>query len=270
MTKIVSSLLIAIGLGFGVGYWQGTSSERIGSGLVVEDRAPLERRLSDLETSLALERYERQALADEFEDFRDSRAAQPAPGFGGDDGSEPLAEQIPARVPDRMPQSPEELDQLLRQQQVDRFVAAGIASGRAQAILQREEEIEMEVLRARYAATQSGASTQEVAGITPLALLRGELGDTEYAQYLDARGRATSVRVREVLKSSPAEVAGLKPGDEIVAYNGQRVFDMNELTALTFQTRTGTTVPLELIRDGQSIQIYVEAGPVGIGGGGRP
>jgi serine protease Do len=101
-----------------------------------------------------------------------------------------------------------------------------------------------------------------------LALLRNELGDTDYAQYLEARGRTTSISVREVLKSSPAEIGGLMPGDEIVAYNGKRVFDMSELTALTYETEAGTTVPLEVMRDGRSIRIHVEAGPIGISGGG--
>jgi hypothetical protein len=263
--------------------WQGTGAEFSGTGLVVEDVAPLQLRLSDLETSLALERYERQALARELENLGASMAALPARVSGDheDSGTDPrelranaagndaandrFADGILERLPDGTPQSLQALEQFVRQQRFDRFVAAGIASGQAQAIMQREEELEMEVLRARYAATQSRATPQEVAKITPLALLRTELGDTEYAKYLEARGRRPSVTVREVLRSSPAEIAGLKPGDEIVASNGRRVFDMNELDALTYQATAGAMVPLQVIRDGQSIEFYVAAGPIGIG-----
>jgi hypothetical protein len=289
--KIAASLLVGISVSLGAAYRHGVGNEPIGSNLAVEDRVPLERRLSELETSLALERYERQALADELDSLRDSMSELPARTFGDDqeprsepwerlatasgegDGNEPLADQIRERLPDGRPMSHEALEQFIAQQQFDRFVAAGLAPHRAQAIMQREAELEMEVLRARHAATQSGATPQEVANITPLVLLRSELGNTEYAQYLDARGRRTSISVREVLRNSPAEIAGLKPGDEIMTYNGQRAIDLNELTALSYEAESGTPVPLELIRDGQPIQIYVEAGPLGIragGGSSRP
>jgi hypothetical protein len=262
--------------------WQGTGAEFSRAGLVAEDVASLQRRLSDLETSLALERYERQTLARELESLGASMAALAARVSGDheDSGSDPrefranaagkdaandrFVDGILERLPDGTPQSTQAFEQSMRQQRFDRFVAAGMAPGQAQAIMQREEELEMEMLRARYAAMQSGSTPQEVAKITPLALLRAELGDTEYAKYLEARGRRPSVSVRKVLRSSPVQIAGLKPGDEIVAYNGQRVFDMNELDALTYQATAGAMVPLQVIRDGQSIEFYVAAGPLGI------
>jgi hypothetical protein len=285
MIKTAGSALIGVGVGLGVAYWQGIGGEPIGSGLAVEDRAPLEKRLSELETSLAIERYERQALTDALGGLRDSMDAQPARGLGydveessgdprqrratassdgDDDGNDPMAGRIHEASLYGTPGSPEEIEQVVRQQQIERFIAAGIEPVRAQAIMRHEEEVEMAALRAQYAARQSGATPQEIASITPLALLRSELGDTEYAKYLEARDRTTSIGVREVLKSSPAATAGLKPGDEIVGYNGQRVFDMGDLAALAHQARAGTTVPLEVIRDGQSFLVHVEAGPIGI------
>jgi serine protease Do len=75
--------------------------------------------------------------------------------------------------------------------------------------------------------------------------------------------------VRQVVENSQAEFAGVKSGDEIVAYNGQRVFDMNELAALIQQAEAGESVPLEMIRDGRLIQVYVDAGPIGINSAGR-
>jgi len=71
-----------------------------------------------------------------------------------------------------------------------------------------------------------------------------------------------------VLASSPAERSGLKPGDEIVAYAGKRVFDLRELNNLTFQGTPGESVVVEVRRDGQSVQLVLPRGPLGITGGG--
>ncbi len=287
MIRFATGALTGIAVGFGVASLLGAAPECCVDS-EGENLGPFEQRLNELETALALERYERQVLADEFAGLRGSMAAlrvhsasddersrsDPQPRFAtasvGDDRSGAPTDRTPELFPDSMPRNSHALDQFLLQQQFDRFVAAGIAPGRAQAIMQREENLEMEVLRARHAATQSGASPQEVANITPLALLRTELGDTDYPKYLEARGRRTSVSVREVLKDSPAAIAGLQPGDEVVAYDGQRVFEMKELTALSYEATAGTTVALQVIRDGQSIQVYVAAGPIGISAGGRP
>ena len=73
-----------------------------------------------------------------------------------------------------------------------------------------------------------------------------------------------------MLASSPAEQAGLKPGDQVVSYDGQRVFDMRDLNALTLKGNAGEPVVVDVQRDGQSVQLVLPRGPVGIlGGGGR-
>lgn len=287
--KFAAYLLAGIALGVGVAYWQ-LGGEPVGdwaSNPNIEQRAPLEQRLSELETSLALERYERQALAEEFaalqaaiaegasaeeiadEDSGDDRRERLAALLESDDGDNPRLERIRERLPEGFAGAAGFDDQALTQRQIDRFVAAGMTPERAQWILQREDELEMEILQARYDATQSGASPQEVANLSTSQLIREELGDIEYEQYLEGRGRPTSINVREVLTSSPAQTAGLAPGDEIVAYDGKRVFDMNELTNLTYDGNQGESVVIEVIRDGQPIQLYVERGPIGVSGGGR-
>src|SRR5690606_17603264 len=121
---------------------------------------------------------------------------------------------------------------------------------------------------AQYEAARSGEpSRAQVPGVDDA--LRAELGDAEYERYLTALGRATRVGVRNVLPSSPAEVAGLRPGDQIVAYAGQRVFDMNDLNRMTFEGQPGEPVVLDVMRDRQTVQLYVPRGPIGITGGGR-
>src|SRR3954465_13636569 len=50
---------------------------------------------------------------------------------------------------------------------------------------------------------------------------------------------------------SPGEKAGLKQGDVITAYNGRPVADNNQLRNAVAATTPGTTVPVEVLRDGQ-------------------
>jgi hypothetical protein len=286
--KFAAYLLAGIGLGLGFAYWQigGEPVGDRGTDLTVEDRLPLDRRLSELENSLELERYERQALAEELADLRASIAT----GSVGDDavdggaelssnpreriaalleqgdGDNPMADQIRERFQNGFGG----VDESAREQrQIDRFIESGLTMERAQYILQREDEVAMEVLQARYEATQSGADAAAIADLSASQLMREDLGDADYEKYLDALGRPTTINVREVLTNSPAQAAGLAPGDEIVGYDGKRVFDMNELTSLTYEGGPGGTVAIDVIRNGQPMQLYVERGPIGVSGGGR-
>jgi hypothetical protein len=290
--KFAAYLLVGIALGVGVAYWQlgGAPGDTLDSAVVAGDRAPLERRLSALETEVALERYERQALAEELAGLKaglaESAATSPeanaaSPGNPRErmaallesDGGGPALDRLRERFPDGLPDGfpgPGGFDEtVLDQRRVERFVAAGFAPERAQWLLNREDELEMQVLQARYEATQNGASAQEVANLSTSQLMREELGDADYAKYLAGLGRPTSVNVRDVLTNSPAQVAGLAPGDEIVGYGGQRVFDMNELNNLTYEGKPGETVAIDIVRDGQPMTLYVERGPIGVSGGGR-
>jgi len=102
--------------------------------------------------------------------------------------------------------------------------------------------------------------------------LRQELGDYEYERYLVANNRPTSVGVGTVLESSPGQVAGLQPGDQIVSYDGQRVFSTVDLNQQTMQGVPGESVVVDFLRDGVPMQVVVPRGPIGIstrGGRGR-
>ena len=59
-----------------------------------------------------------------------------------------------------------------------------------------------------------------------------------------------------------------QPGDEIVAYDGKRVFDVGELNALTLEGTPGESVVVDVRRDGQNVQLVMPRGPLGITGGG--
>ena len=99
--------------------------------------------------------------------------------------------------------------------------------------------------------------------------MRTELGDADYERYLVANGRSTNVSVSSVIESSPAQTAGLQAGDEIVRYAGERVFSMTDLTRETMNGTAGENVLVDIMRNGNPMQIVMPRGPVGISGGRR-
>ena len=90
-----------------------------------------------------------------------------------------------------------------------------------------------------------------------------------YERYLAANGRSTGISIAMVLEGSPALVAGLQVGDEIVNYGGRRVFSMTDLTGQILQGQPGQNVIVDIMRDGIPMQIVIPRGPIGITGGRR-
>jgi S1-C subfamily serine protease len=53
-------------------------------------------------------------------------------------------------------------------------------------------------------------------------------------------------------------------GDQIVAYDGRRVFHIRELTEVLLQGEPGAPVIVDIVRDGQAMQLVLPRGPLGI------
>ncbi|MBI4011964.1 MAG: DegQ family serine endoprotease [Candidatus Rokubacteria bacterium] len=68
------------------------------------------------------------------------------------------------------------------------------------------------------------------------------------------------VLVASVAEGSPAERAGLKPGDVIVRYDGTPVDTPRVLPALVANTEIGRTVELSVVRDGAARAVTVTVG----------
>lgn len=75
--------------------------------------------------------------------------------------------------------------------------------------------------------------------------------------------------VGEVIKGSPAEKAGLKRGDVIVSFNGEKVEDSGHLRNMAASTPVGNKVKLEIIRDKKKVPVEVTVGemPKEVAGG---
>lgn len=68
------------------------------------------------------------------------------------------------------------------------------------------------------------------------------------------------VVVSDVTEDSPAERAGLKQGDVIVAYQGAPVEDASALQREVTRTPVGTKATLKIIRDGREMELTVTVG----------
>lgn len=282
MNKFLIYVALSLGAGIAVGAWlmrdapsmssietQGSSEPGTTS---FDQTAGIEERISALERAVSTEREARRILEDELLALyteiegvqREERAAEPVeipPEAAAD--FEPPAEDPSMRERRR------------EENRKEALVEAGFAPARADYIIERESALQYERMQAIYAARNSDNPRERFESIqNPGQALRAELGDTDYQRYLEATGQPTSVGVRSIMASSPAQAAGLQPGDEIVGYNGERIFGANELMMRAMESGNGESVTIDILRDGVPMQVTVPRGPIGIqigpaGGRGR-
>jgi serine protease Do len=69
--------------------------------------------------------------------------------------------------------------------------------------------------------------------------------------------KAAGALVGDVVADGPAEKAGIKRGDVIVSYNGNKIDESSSLPGLVASTPVGKTVPVEVLRDGKMKTIDV-------------
>lgn len=222
-------------------------------------------RLAALEAAVAEERRARQLLEEELlvlyeeiDGLREGRRSEERVASAGDADDE--AEDTRAEFRQRRARF-----QTSAEARTEALVEAGFSPDRAEWIRQREDELRVEAMQARFEAQRAGdPQAMFRAGSDSAAQLRAELGDAEYEQYLEAYDRPTSVRVGTVLESSPGQQAGLQRGDEIVRYDGQRVFSYSDINARQLAGEPGESVVVDILRDGVPMQVVMPRGPIGI------
>jgi integrase len=97
------------------------------------------------------------------------------------------------------------------------------------------------------------------------ASIRNEIGDEAYDLFLFATGQQNRVYVTNVEQHSPAEVAGLRPGDIILRYDGVRIFANDDLLAEIDAATPGKPVRLDILRQGNPVEVEVVDGAPGVG-----
>jgi serine protease Do len=64
--------------------------------------------------------------------------------------------------------------------------------------------------------------------------------------------------VGDVVPGGPADKAGLKPGDVVLQFNNKPVTDSRHLQLAVAETKPGSTVPMEILRDGSKQNVDVK------------
>ena len=223
--------------------------------------ATLQERILALEAAVAAERDARQLLEEELQAL-----------YGQLERMAPASEVTDA---DRRPEMLREerfAERLQRFRSADStegraamLVEAGFSPDRAEWIAQRESELRMAAVQAQFDARRAGENFDPLQqGLSASSTLRAEIGDVEFEQYLEANGRPVNVVIGSVLEASPGQRAGLLPGDEIVNYDGQRVFSTQDLNEQTVLGNPGEPIVVDVLRDGSPMQIVLPRGPIGV------
>ncbi len=278
MSRIIAAIAISLIAGFAAAVWlmrdgptDDFESRTDPTAGTFESAAPTEERLRRLEQVTAEEREARLVLEDQLQALIDEIERIDATGPRVFVDQTAASDDAPAsRQPE--PRARRDFVSLVRnfqERRLNDLVDGGFSEDEARRVLKQESEAQFKAMQSAHDAQRRGEVVDSLSAMSrPQSLLRAELGDSDYERYLQAQGQATSIQVTQVLDSSPGSLAGLQPGDQIVSYGGERVFDVNELRELTLQGRAGEDVVIEIERDGVRMQLNVPRGPVGINGTG--
>src|SRR5882724_9075984 len=98
---------------------------------------------------------------------------------------------------------------------------------------------------------QTGRVARGFLGVSPQAIT---------ADMADSLGLKSTkgALIADVVKDSPAEKGGLKPGDVVVALNGKPVSDNSQLTRDVGVIPPGSTVKLDIVREGKQRTVEVK------------
>lgn len=142
----------------------------------------------------------------------------------------------------------------------------GLDGQEVAALKARVDEFEMQKLRLRNQAMREGGARS---GELYRALqqldqhFKDSLNPTEYDQVLYASGLNNRVVVTDTLGNSPANIAGIRAGDVILSYAGEKIYDPSTLYRSTAQGTDGEMVTVKLQRGDETLTVYVPRGPLG-------
>ena len=75
------------------------------------------------------------------------------------------------------------------------------------------------------------------------------------ARLHDRLGRTRALRVVEVVAGSPAEIAGLRPGDLVLSAGATDLRDAQSLQRLLFADAIGTRFPITVLRGDAMVDV---------------
>jgi hypothetical protein len=129
-----------------------------------------------------------------------------------------------------------------------------------------DAEGEARVLAAAYRVTRELLDAPErpavVAATPPAPAGEGGGGYGPYLGTVPSFGgpEGPGVLLQGVAPGSPAEAAGIRGGDRIVAFDGTSVANLEEYAARLFAARPGQDVRIGLLRDGERLEVVARLG----------
>ena len=217
--------------------------------------------LRSLKAAIDEQARRQDVLAKELLAFHEELEAMRQPGAVA-----ALAEERADTPRAREQQTPVARSERRRQALID----AGFAAGTADEIVAAVDAVAIERLDLRYEAARKGwlntPEYREKASALPNArdLVRDEYGEDAYDRYLYATGRPNRVIVSSLLANSPAEQMGLRPGDTLIDFAGERVYSSRDVMRIATRGDPDELVSLRLTRDGDVVEYYVPRAPLGI------
>lgn len=150
-----------------------------------------------------------------------------------------------------------------------RLAAAGLPERDVEDLRRLYEEVELERLYLQNQATREhwdgGHLAQELDALDERTRsVRESYGDDTYDWFLYAADRSNRVVVESVLGGSAADEAGLRAGDVVVSYDGQRIFKPGALVRGTLEGRLDENVEVRVLRGGATRTFSLPRGPLGI------
>ncbi|MCG8068496.1 MAG: PDZ domain-containing protein [Candidatus Thiodiazotropha taylori] len=152
----------------------------------------------------------------------------------------------------------------------ENLLSAGVDSVTVEEIVRRRNELDLKRLELRDTAIRGGYIDTERYRDELNELLaqdisiREEFGDDVYDRFLYNNGQYNRIRIDSVMMSSAAEQAGFKPGDMIMDYDEQRLFDYTDLQQATTQGTRDEYVSVTVERDGEQMMLWIPRGPMGV------
>lgn len=92
---------------------------------------------------------------------------------------------------------------------------------------------------------------------------RTEFGDEDFDAVRFAMNERNRVIFTELLEGSAGFRAGIRAGDEVVSYAGERVFRPRDLKLLIAAGERDEPVELRVLRDGEIVRVFLPRGPIG-------
>jgi len=181
----------------------------------------------------------------------------------------PVPVTAPAPVPVPVPPATQQVQKFFEPPAASPAPAAAAASGRIRPNpAQAAEAIALASLPATSASNRLDARRNNLAQAQAIADARNnkarawlgvELADvTDDTAKSKGLSQTTGALVRGTLPGSPAEAAGLKPGDVILAVNGQSIDKPATMVGFIGNLKPGETAQIDIWRDNQKMRAVAE------------